>query len=194
MCVLTWLRKRNDALGACVVVIFLFLHHATRLEGAGSPDGLVALHAGHALVLFVYLQQVVQWRDLGQLSARRVGGMLHAQLVQDLLLDGLQTQVPEALPEHARLAARKRRRFVFSLIDAQLFLVDVPVRRTDVPRPGDAGSVCEMERCDACVTAPERHDGADTKTQDKHCKYAQPRTITTVCDKCLSHFRMKSLP
>ena len=128
----------------------------------------------------------MQWRDLGQLSAGGVGSMLHAELVQDLLLDGLQAQVPETLPEYARLAARKRRRFVFSLINAQLFLVDVPVCRTDVPRPGDAGRVREMERRDAGVTAPERQDGAHTKTQDKHSKYAQPRTITTVCDKCLS--------
>jgi hypothetical protein len=70
-----------------------------------------------------------------------------------------------------------------------------------VPRPGDAGRVREMERRNAGVTASERQDRAHTKTQDKHCKYAQPRTITTVCDKCLSvwvshggprHFRMKS--
>lgn len=154
-----------------VVVLFLLLHASRR------PDGLVALHSREALLVLVYLQQVVQRGDLGQRAACRVGRVLHAQLVEDLLLDGLQTEVPQALPEQTGLAARSRRRhIVFRFVE----LVGHPV-----PPPGhrspDAGSIREQGRRDGGVTASRSEARARAPTQDDHCHHDnRTRKLTTV--------------
>lgn len=105
--VLTRMGERDDFLRPGVEIVLLVGHDGPGLEGGG----FVPLHGwgDGAAAEAVHVQQLVDLGDLGNLGegpARHVGRVLHAQLAEDLLLDGGQAEVAQPFAKHARRALR----------------------------------------------------------------------------------------